>query len=117
MRFKSWECMTNEEKVAQVRHEFEAGALPPLGEPHKEVWLVQAFDEGDEDRTPLFTHAFTDRNIAEKVREAGLAAKLPYVVWTLDRVVLDAAEDATRHISMMVAINARENDYYDKEIL
>jgi len=95
--------------------------LPPLGEPHKEVWLVQAFEETicnmEPNTTPLFTYAFTDRNIAKKVREAGLAAKLPYVVWTLDRVVLDAPEDATRHIIEMVAINARENAYYDKEIL
>jgi hypothetical protein len=64
--------MTDEEKVAQVRHEFEAGALPPLGEPHKEVWLVQAWD---------------------------------------------APEDAYRHIDEMVAIDAGENEYYDKEIL
>jgi len=82
-----------------------------------EVWLVQAFDEGNEDRTPLFTYAFTDRNIAEKVREAGLAANTGAGMWTLDRVVLDAPEDATRHIDEMVAIEERTNDYYDKEIL
>lgn len=118
MRFNKWDSLTNEEKVAQVRHEFEAGALRPLGEPHKEVWLVQAWDEsGERCPTPLFTYAFTDRNIAEKVREAGLAVKLPYMMWTIDRVVLDAFEDAERVIVEMVADNARENDYYDKEIL
>ena len=90
----------------------------PLGEPHKEVWLVQAWDEsGERCPTPLFTYAFTDRDEAIKVREAGLAAKLPYMMWTIDRVVLDAFEDAERVIVEMVADNARENDYYDKEIL
>ena len=117
MRFKSWECMTDEEKVAQVRREVEARALP-LGEPHKEVWLVQAWDEVVERcPIPLFSYAFTDRNIAKKVREAGLAVKLPDMMWTIDRVVLDAFEDAKRVIIEMVADNARENDYYDKEIL
>jgi hypothetical protein len=92
-----------------------------LGEPHKEVWLVQAFDEGDEDRIPLFSRAFTDKNEAEKVREAGLAANTGAGMWTIDRVVLDAFEDAERVIVEMAADNARENDYrrenYDKEIL
>ena len=108
MRFKSWECMTDEEKVAQVRREVEAGALP-LGEPHKEVWLVQAFDESDEDHIPLFSRAFTDKNEAEKVREAGLAVDSGAGMWTLERVVLDAVEDAYRHIEEMVAIDSEHD--------
>jgi hypothetical protein len=113
MRFNKWDSLTDEEKVAQVRREVEANTepLPPLGEPHKEVWLVQAWDEsGERCPTPLFSYAFTDRNIAEKVREAGLAVKLPYMVWTIDRVVLDAAEDAERVIDEMVAIDAGRRD-------
>jgi hypothetical protein len=128
MRFKSWECMTDEEKVAQVRREVEAGAsadgavantgssfntepLPPLGEPHKEVWLVQAFDESDEDSAPLFSYAFTDGDVAIKVRELGLSKiKQPYLMWTLERVVLDAAEDAEWVIDEMVAIDAGRRD-------
>jgi len=106
MRFNKWDIATSH--ITNQLHT-------------KEVWLAQAFEETicnmEPNTTPLFTYAFTDRDEAIKVREAGLAAKLPYVVWTLDRVVLDAAEDATRHIIEMVAINARENDYYDKEIL
>ena len=95
--------------------------LPPLVEPHREVWLVQAFEETicnmEPNTTPLFTYAFTDRDEAIKVREVGLAVKLPYVMWTLDRVVLDAAEDAMRVIDEMVAIDKRADEYYDKEIL
>ena len=115
MRFKSWECMTDEEKVAQVRREVEANTepLPPLGEPHKEIWLVQAFDESDEDSAPLFSYAFTDGDVAIKVRELGLSKikqQPPYLMWTLERVVLDAAEDAERVIDEMVAIDAGRRD-------
>lgn len=132
MRFKSWECMTDEEKVAQVRRETEMkmtdeiktkltaeeqeamhkliSSTEPLGKPHKEVWLVQAFDESDEDRIPLFSRAFTDKHEAEKVREAGLAVNTGAGMWTLERVVLDAAEDAERVIDEMVAIDAGRRD-------
>jgi len=106
MRFNKWDIATSH--ITNQLHT-------------KEAWLVQAFEETicnmEPNTTPLFTYAFTDRDEAIKVREAGLAAKLPYVVWTLDRVVLDAAEDAERVIVEMAAINARENDYCDKEIL
>lgn len=116
MRFNKWDSLTDEEKVAQVRHEFEAGALP-LVEPHKEIWLVQAWDESDEDPTPLFSFAFTDKDEAEKVRDAGLAVNSGAGMWTIDRIILDAAEDAMRVIDEMVAIDKRADEYYDKEIL
>jgi hypothetical protein len=102
-----------EEAMEGYRREDMARAL---GEPHKEIWLVQAFDESDEDSAPLFSYAFTDKNEAEKVREAGLAVNTGAGMWTLERVVLDAAEDAERVIDEMVAIDAGENDYYDKGV-
>lgn len=118
MRFNKWDSLTNEEKVAQVRHEFEAGALP-LVEPHQEVWLVQAFEEDiyNTPPTPLFSFAFTDKDEAEKVRDAGLAVNSGAGMWTIDRIILDAAEDAMRVIDEMVAIDKRADEYYDKEIL
>ena len=90
--------------------------LPPLGEPHKEVWLVQAFDEDiyNTPPTPLFSFAFTSESEAEKVRDAGLAVNSGAGMWTIDRIVLDAAEDAMRVIDEMVAINKQSD--YDKEL-
>ena len=124
--------MTDEIKTPMTAEEQEAihklissiEPLPPLGEPHKEVWLVQAFEETicnmEPNTTPLFSFAFTNEEEAEKVRAAGLAVKLPYMMWTIDRIILDAAEDAMRVIEEMVAINKQSDydmEYYDKEIL
>ena len=79
-----------------------------LKKPHKEVWLVQAFDETDTDTILLFYYAFTDRDEAIKVRDAGLAANTWAADrWTLERVVLDDAEDAMRTIIEMATDTAK----------
>jgi hypothetical protein len=79
-----------------------------MKKPHKEVWLVQAFDETDTDTILLFYYAFTDRDEAIKVRDAGLAANTWAADrWTLERVVLDDAEDAMRTIIEMATDTAK----------
>ena len=105
--------MTEEEQEAI--HKLISGIEPlsPLGEPHKEVWLVQAWDESDEDPTPLFSFAFTSESEAEKVRDAGLAVNSGAGMWTIDRIVLDAAEDAMRVIDEMVAIDKRAIPWHE----
>tara|TARA_R110000868_G_scaffold230966_2_gene484262 strand:- start:4400 stop:4831 length:432 start_codon:yes stop_codon:yes gene_type:complete len=74
----------------------------------KEIWLVQAFEEGGEDY-PLFCYAFTSESEAVKVRDAGVEVNSGAGMWTVDRVVLDAAEDAMRVIEEMAAIKTSEN--------
>jgi hypothetical protein len=82
--------------------------LCEMKKPHKEVWLVQAFDETDTDTILLFYYAFTDRDEAIKVRDAGLAANTWAADrWTLERVVLDDAEDAMRTIIEMATDTAK----------
>ena len=107
MRFNKWDIATSH--ITNQLH--------TLGEPHREVWLVQAWDESDEDPTPLFSFAFTDKDEAEKVRDAGVKVSSGAGMWTIDRIILDAAEDAMRVIDEMVAIDKRADEYYDKEIL
>ena len=114
--------MTDEIKTPMTAEEQEAIhklTLPPLGEPHKEIWLVQAFEEGGEDY-PLFCYAFTSKSEAKKVRDAGVKVSSGAWMWTIDRIILDAAENAMRVIDEMVAIDKQSDydmEYYDKEIL
>jgi hypothetical protein len=89
MKFNKWDSLTNEEKVAQVRREVEAGALP-LGEPVEHATQQPPITQVD----PQWQDAMDD--LADEKANLALVLRNLVTMWEKDgRVTVSRLSGAT----------------------
>ena len=62
------------------------------------VWLIQSIDSVMD--TTMFSYAFKSRDEAIKIKHLG-SCKFPNLLWTMDRVMVDAVKHAENHLEYM----------------